>query len=69
MYANNYAEATPPELQGPMLRSCLGPRSSRFERLKQFSMFNLGVLGSSNFRFSELRGQAISDNTTWLQVF
>eukprot|EP00969_Alexandrium_andersonii_P179892 7951532-Alexandrium_andersonii.AAC.1 len=41
--ANNGAERTPRELGGPILRPRLGPRSSRFERVKRFCM--LQVLG------------------------
>eukprot|EP00969_Alexandrium_andersonii_P302433 13369173-Alexandrium_andersonii.AAC.1 len=37
--ANHGAERTLPELRGPILRRFLGPRSSRFERLEQFSHF------------------------------
>eukprot|EP00969_Alexandrium_andersonii_P368444 15472928-Alexandrium_andersonii.AAC.1 len=46
--ANTGAESTRQELQGPILRPCLGPRSSRFERLDQFRhvQFSLALFGS-----------------------
>eukprot|EP00969_Alexandrium_andersonii_P191525 8459138-Alexandrium_andersonii.AAC.1 len=37
----NGAERTPRELQGPMLRSSLGPRSSSSEHLKQVCTFQV----------------------------
>eukprot|EP00969_Alexandrium_andersonii_P016605 727857-Alexandrium_andersonii.AAC.1 len=37
--AKNSAERTPPELQKPMLRPFLGPRSSSVERLKPCCAF------------------------------
>eukprot|EP00969_Alexandrium_andersonii_P168829 7461418-Alexandrium_andersonii.AAC.1 len=42
----NGAERTPRELRGPILRSFLGPRGSRFERLKRSCMFHGSWVGT-----------------------
>eukprot|EP00969_Alexandrium_andersonii_P363810 15462723-Alexandrium_andersonii.AAC.1 len=42
---SNCAERTPRELRRPRLRPFLGPRSSRFERLKRVCIFRMADCG------------------------